>query len=798
MTHSLPMPLMMNRLRVFSALLLCAGVAGSAPAQIATGTWQDHPNFTRCVDVAASAELGLALVAAETAVFALTLDDSGSPTGETQRFGKAEGLSRADISTVALASDPAWAVVAYTEGTFDLVRLDADGALSDVVSVTDLSEADLLGSKRPHRLVVDGDRMMLCTDIGVVEYDLNAQEVRDTWKLEAGGVALSVRSVARSGDLWWAATSSGLWTAPVGTPFPGNPATWSPAGLDGADLIDLVPLESGGLVTLERREGPDAVWWTPAGGNWTEVSTEFNESWLRLAADGDWFWASTPFGIVQWASNGQPGAVRSQAGNVYFQPNGLDASAQGLWLANAHSGVLRLDAVGDTFDGPLAPNGPRSNACIRLDAWNEWLWVASGGTDAAGVPLYRQEGFSGRRGSWWRQIAPPEGEVGGDGVQDPMDVSIHPLDPEVAVFGSLEEGLIEIAGTEIRNFWNPGNSPLDWNSNWSSERCAVSALDFDRQGNLWVANEGTEHPLKMRDTEGEWHVFELEGLGPSTRFTRLLATQGGQVWMALGEGRGVAVMATAGTPGLASDDDFRILGQGEGEGGLPSSFVYALEEDLDGEVWVGTLQGPAVFYQPSGLFGADPIDAQQILIEQDGNFQFLLETETVWDIALDGGNRKWVATVNSGVFLLSPDGREQVAHFTAENSPLPSDEVYDVAIDQASGLVYFATPNGVTSFRGTATNFVSELGQSSLTIFPNPWRPEYPPAVTIDGLAFGSEVHIVDAAGRRVRQLDSAGGRVVWDTLDDEGYPVPEGVYFAFAGEADSRSGGSGKMVILR
>ena len=197
MTHSLPMSLMTIWLRVLSALLLCVGVAVSTPAQIETGTWRDHPNFTRCVDVAASAELGLALVAAETAVFALTLDDSGSPTGETQRFGKAEGLSRADISTVALASDPAWAVVAFTEGTFDLVRLDADGALSDVVSVTDLSEADLLGSKRPHRLVVDGDRMMLCTDIGVVEYDLVAQAVRDTWKLEAGGVALSVRSVAK-------------------------------------------------------------------------------------------------------------------------------------------------------------------------------------------------------------------------------------------------------------------------------------------------------------------------------------------------------------------------------------------------------------------------------------------------------------------------------------------------------------------------------------------------------------------------------------------------------------------------
>jgi len=767
-------------------------------AQIATGTWRDHPNFTRCVDVAVSADRALALVAVETAVFVLTLDEQGRPTGEMQQFGKAEGLSRADISTVMLAEETGWAIVAYTEGTFDLVRIDVDGALGDVVPVTDLSEADLLGSKEPHRLVVDGDRLMLCTDIGVVEYDLDALEVRDTWKLESEGVPLGVRSVARSGGHWWAATGSGLWSAPVDAPFPGNPATWMPAGLASADLTDLLPLESGGLVCTERREGPDAVWWRDPSNNWIEASSDFGEEWRRLAADGDRFWASTPFGIVQWEADGQAGPVRSQAGNVYFQPNGLAADAEGLWLANAHSGVLRLDADGESFDGPLAPNGPRSNACIRMDAWNEWLWVASGGTDAAGVPLYRQEGFSGRRGTWWRQVAPPAGEAGGEGVQDPMDVTIHPLDPEMAVFGSLEEGLVEIVGTQVQSYWNPGNSPLGWNANWSTERCAVPALDFDRLGNLWLANEGTEHPLKMRDSEGEWHVFELEGLGQSTRFSRMLATQGEQVWMALGEGQGVAVMSTGGTPSDPSDDDFRILGQGEGEGGLPSTFVYALEEDLDGEVWVGTLQGPAVFYQPSGLFGADPIDAQQILIEQDGNFQFLLETETVWDIALDGGNRKWVATVNSGVFLLAPDGRDQVAHFTAENSALPSNEVYDVAIDQSSGLVYFATPNGVTSYRGTATNFVQELSDGALSIFPNPWRPEHPPGITIDGLAFGSEVHIVDAAGQPVRKLVSAGGRALWDTLDEEGRPVPEGVYFALAGESLGKSGGSGKMVILR
>lgn len=789
--------------RVFRLCVLAFAGAflGGLQAQIPTGTWQDQANFTRCVDVAVAPEGAVALVAAETSVFALSLDAAGRPTGELQRFGKAQGLSRADITAVALAPEVGWAVVAHSEGTFDLIALDADGTLTDVVAVTDLSEADILGDKRPRRLVVEGDRLLLCTDIGVVEFDLVAAEVRDTWKLESGGALLPVRSAARVQDRWWVATSQGLWSAPVGAPFLGNPASWTQdEGLAAAgvtDLQDLVATEAGSLVVLESKEGPDAVWHQGTGA-WEEWTAGMEEEWRRLATADNRVWATTPFGLMEWDASGAALGIVGQLGNVYLEPRGVAASAAGLWLANAHSGVLRMDPGGAGFDGPLAPNGPRTNAAYRLDAWNDRLWVATGGTDAAGVPLYRQEGFSGLKGSWWRRIAPPLGEAGGDGVQDPMDVSIDPTRPERAVFGSLEEGLVELEGQEIAAFWNPDNSPLDWNANWSTPRCAVPALDFDRLGNLWVGNEGTEHPLKMLDANGQWHVFELEGLDVSTRITRVLATQSDQVWLVLGGGEGVAVMATEGTPSDPSDDDIRFLTQSEGQGGLPSSFVYALEEDLDGEIWVGTLQGPAVFYQPGGLFSQDPIDAQQILIEQDGNFQFLLETETVQDIALDGGNRKWVATVNSGAFLLSPDGREQVAHFTAANSPLPANEVYDIAIDQSSGRVFFATPNGITSFRGTATNFQPELGQTALVIFPNPWRPEYAPTISIDGLAFGSEVHIVDAGGRRVRRLESQGGRAVWDTLDDNGQPVPEGVYFALAGEAASKTGDTGKLVILR
>ena len=51
-----------------------------------------------------------------------------------------------------------------------------------VLSVRDLAEADLPGSKRPNQLAVSGKSLLVCTDIGVVEYDLEALEVRDTWE----------------------------------------------------------------------------------------------------------------------------------------------------------------------------------------------------------------------------------------------------------------------------------------------------------------------------------------------------------------------------------------------------------------------------------------------------------------------------------------------------------------------------------------------------------------------------------------------------------------------------------------
>ena len=85
----------------------------------------------------------------------------------------------------------------------------------------------------------------------------------------------------------------------------------------------------------------------------------------------------------------------------------------------------------------------------------------------------------------------------------------------------------------------------------------------------------------------------------------LKCTYDGYVWVMLPRGGGVLVYDTGGTPGDISDDDWRFLNSNEETGGLPSNYVYCVEEDLDGEIWLGTGSGPAIFYRSESIFNDD-------------------------------------------------------------------------------------------------------------------------------------------------------------------------------------------------
>ena len=186
----------------------------------------------------------------------------------------------------------------------------------------------------------------------------------------------------------------------------------------------------------------------------------------------------------------------------------------------------------------------------------------------------------------------------------------------------------------------------------------------------------------------------------------------------------------------------------------------------------------------------------------DGFGGFLLETEEIRAIKTDGGNRKWIGTTG-GVFLLSPDGSEQLAFFDEENSPLLDNLVRSIAINPTDGTVYFGTEFGIISYKADAST-ARQFFPEELTIFPNPVEPGYDGPVAIDGLQRDARVKITDVSGKLVFESTATGGRFLWDGADYNGRRVTSGVYLVFASSNGRRIGltnpdaAVGKIVFIR
>jgi hypothetical protein len=211
-----------------------------------------------------------------------------------------------------------------------------------------------------------------------------------------------------------------------------------------------------------------------------------------------------------------------------------------------------------------------------------------------------------------------------------------------------------------------------------------------------------------------------------------------------------------------------------------------MAEDLDGNMWVGTSSGPAVYYNPDAVFSGDNFYATQVIIpRKDGTIygDLLLATETITAIAIDGANRKWFGTQNSGVYLMSADGLKQIYHFNTANSPILSNSITDIAIDPASGEVFIGTDQGVISFRSTATLGGDAFGK--VYVFPNPVRPEYQGNIVVTGLIRDTNVKITDISGNLVFETTSLGGQAIWNGKNMDGKRASTGVYLVFCTNED-------------
>ena len=229
------------------------------------------------------------------------------------------------------------------------------------------------------------------------------------------------------------------------------------------------------------------------------------------------------------------------------------------------------------------------------------------------------------------------------------------------------------------------------------------------------------------------------------------------------------------------------------------SRVKGWAEDNYGKIWIGTDKGPFVVNNEANIFRDNTVAFSRIKVARnDGTdlADFLLESEDITAIAVDGGNRKWFATSSSGVYLVSDDCQDEIYHFTTENSPLPSNNVMQLAIDNNSGVVYFGTEKGLIAYQSDANQ--GKTDYSDVYAFPNPVRPDYSGVITVTGLMENSLVKITDVNNNLIYQTTSLGGMAGWNGLNSSGERVATGVYFVYGTSEDGKKGVVTKILFVK
>ena len=272
----------------------------------------------------------------------------------------------------------------------------------------------------------------------------------------------------------------------------------------------------------------------------------------------------------------------------------------------------------------------------------------------------------------------------------------------------------------------------------------------------------------------------MEGIG-GIDVGEIVLTENDDQWIVLPRGRDLYVRKADGSAGRRLQL-VAYFNNGDREEFFRMNDVYSIAVDQDNAVWLGTSQGVAVYFDPEAIWEQSSFYASQPGLDlNDGIYHPLLRGQTVTAIVVDGANRKWLGTQNSGVFLVSEDGQTELKSFNESNSPLLSNTIQSIAINDQSGEVFFATPEGLIAYRGEATKGGSEY--ADVYAFPNPVREDYKGDIVITGLITDTDIKITDISGNLVFETTSLGGQAIWDGKNLNGNRVSTGVYVVFGND---------------
>jgi Two component regulator propeller len=744
------------------------------PGQTPVGSWSDHLVYNTAECVAAGADEVFASTGSSILIY-------NKGFAELKKMSRINGLTETGISTIAWSEENKALIIAYLSTNVDLLKNNI------IYNIPDISRKYIPGKKEINKIRTNGKYAYLTCSFGIVVVDLNKMEIYDTWKPGNGSDNIEVWDIAFGKGKIYAATDAGVYSADLlntGLSYFGN---WN--------LITFLP---------------------NPGGNYTACIFSGNKLYTNLSdpiSGGDQVYliddASTLFSFTAGVYNKSFDSaitgftISSRSSIKYYNLNGSlinTISSYGwgipnisqavidnedIWIADINSGLVRGENM-QMFSALTLP-GPVSNNAFNITSYNGKTVICGGATDVSWNNQGRPLQVSIHENNNW--ISLPSGTI-----IDPMRALIDPDNNNHMFVSTWGGGLLEYENDNLLKQYTESNSPLQTIIP-GRPYVRICGLALDKSKNLWLTQSGVPGSIKVLKADGTWIANPITIDAPT--IGDIIITKTGHKWIILPRGYGLFVLDDNNTPDVFSDDRYKKLLVQDIEN-QPISFVYSIAEDLDGNIWIGTDQGPLIYYNPEKVFDSD-LKANRIKISRnDGTDQadYLLKTETITTIAVDGANRKWLGTTSSGAYLLSPDGTTQIKNYNEQNSPLFSNSIVTLAVDNKTGEVWFGTLKGVQSVRGDATS--GEEKFKNVHTFPNPVREGFTGNVTITGLIKDSQIRITDISGNLVYETVSDGGQATWDLKNYTGRRVATGVYLVFCASRDGSQSFVTKMLVIK
>lgn len=769
---------------IWTILLLFLLSSSALPTPDNALGWKTYLSYNNTNQVEESADQ--VFVVAEGALYTYGKEDNS-----IKPYYKGNGLNDTDIQFISYNKQTQSLLIVYKNGNIDILQG------SSVKNIPYLSTTTSIREKEVNSVMLHNEYAYLSIKSGIVVVNMKKNEITDTYNLSMNITSCAIRnnqiyaSTTESSRILYASLKDNLL----------DKANWKPypiSGFPAGQPVDKVVLFNNQLFYLTQNKG---VYYE---SNSTTATLASNASMNNLKVVGDKLACIANSQIYLFTDT----KTFDQINNLTLKDIST-YQTNSYWIAEGSKGLRSIKRTGanqfEAVNETIVLDGPYFNSAFEIVCKNDKVYIIPGGKNITDGTRFNKWGLV--------MIYDYDKWTFLDPATVQKQLKVWPRDytsitigtdeqgDEIIHASSFGDGIVQYRNGEPEILYDQKNSPIENAGGYSSRYCFMDGLALDKDGNLWMTNSQVSKAIKILDKEGKWHSLSVESLNDKYTINDIFITSNNDKWINIPRPTNeicLTVIANSNSLDEADSYSFKSFIDTDGNDFSPSNYT-CMTEDKNGYVWVGTNKGAIYFTNPR-LATSENSSSMRCtrvkLLNEDDEPYYFLDNTMITCIKVDHGNRKWIGTQNNGVYVLSRDNQEIVHQFNTTNSPLLSDHIYSIDINEKTGEVFIGTDKGLVSYQGEATEGKSDY--SDVYAYPNPVRPEHRDKVTITGLMDNSIVKITDLNGNLIYQTRSLGGQATWNCRNAKGVRVASGIYLVLSATEDSQESVVTKIAVIK